>query len=269
MNRRGDISTGWSMAHKLNLWARTKEGNRAHDLLEALLKNATFENLWTNCKAVLRSPYQIDANLGATAGIAEMLLQSHEGYIDLLPALPDEWNTGCYKGLTARGNFEVSVDWEDKLLTRAEIISKQNNYCIVSYPNIERAVVKDTRGQKVDCQIKGKDKIAFKTSAAETYVITEIPGHQVVIPPSGLKAVYNKKSNSITLKWESDKNADSYMVYRTRGNRPDYEFIADVKDNVFEYFPDDISDIDYLILKVIKVDKNGNRSKGITTCVVK
>lgn len=269
LNRRGDISTGWSMAHKLNLWARTKEGNRAHDLLEALLKNATFENLWTNCKAVLRSPYQIDANLGATAGIAEMLLQSHEGYIDLLPALPDEWNTGCYKGLTARGNFEVSVDWEDKLLTRAEIISKQNNYCIVSYPNIERAVVKDTRGQKVDCQIKGKDKIAFKTSAAETYVITEIPGHQVVIPPSGLKAVYNKKSNSITLKWESDKNADSYMVYRTRGNRPDYEFIADVKDNVFEYFPDDISDIDYLILKVIKVDKNGNRSKGITTCVVK
>ena len=99
LNRRGDVSTGWSMAHKLNLWARTKEGDRAHDLLEALLKNATFENLWTNCRAVLHSPYQIDANLGGTAGIAEMLIQSHEGYIDLLPATPEAWATGFYLSL--------------------------------------------------------------------------------------------------------------------------------------------------------------------------
>ena len=160
LNRRGDISTGWSMAHKINLWARAKEGNRAHDLVTALLTTGIHENLWATCLAVLRSPFQIDANFGGTAGIAEMLLQSHEGYIHILPALPDIWKNGSYRGLTARGNFEVSANWREGQLAQAEILSKQNNTCILKYPNITYAILKDTTGKTIKYKSIGKDKIS-------------------------------------------------------------------------------------------------------------
>lgn len=269
LNSRGDISTGWSMAHKLNLWARTKEGDRAHDLLEALLKNATFENLWTNCTAVLRAPYQIDANLGATAGIAEMLLQSHEGYIDLLPALPKSWDTGFYKGLTTRGNFEISANWKEGQLVLAEILSKQNNRITVKYPNIEQAVVKDTKGNAVNFQTVGKNKIAFRTYEGETYTIARFPNRPTITPPERLEAIFTKV-DCISLKWQFNKEADSYKIYRTRGNNPDYELIASgIKTDIFDYISNDIRDLDYLIFKIVMVDKSGNCSKGTTTCAMK
>ncbi len=118
LDLRGDNFTGWSLAHKLNLWARLKDGNHAHQILQDLLKTSVLDNLWTNCIAVLRSPYQIEANLGSTAGIAEMLLQSHDGTIFPLPALPKAWKSGKYSGLVARGNFEVSVSWEEETIEK-------------------------------------------------------------------------------------------------------------------------------------------------------
>ena len=119
LNFRGDESTGWSTAHKLNVWARIKKGNRAYDLLKMLLSTCTLPNLWDT-----HPPFQIDGNLGATAGIAEMLLQSHEGYLHLLPAIPDQWSVGAFYGLTARGGFTVSAKWENKRLSTLHIISK-------------------------------------------------------------------------------------------------------------------------------------------------
>jgi len=119
LNLRGDESTGWSTAHKLNAWARTKNGNRAYDLLQMLLKKCTLPNLWD-----AHPPFQIDGNFGATAGMAEMLLQSHEGYLHVLPALPDAWDCGAFEGLTARGGFTVSAEWRFRRVTSLTVTAR-------------------------------------------------------------------------------------------------------------------------------------------------
>ena len=172
LNLRGDISTGWSMAHKLNLWARTKDGNRAYQLLQALLSNATLDNLWTTCKAVLRSPYQIDANFGGTAGIAEMLLQSHEGYIELLPALPDTWRKGHYEGLVARGNFVIGVLWDEGHIQRATVFSRKGQPCRLMYKGKGTITVKRSDGQRVRSHISN-GILSFPTEPETSYMIEE------------------------------------------------------------------------------------------------
>ena len=121
LTERGDVSTGWSTGHKMNAWARTKNGNRAHDLLVSLLKNRTLPNLWDT-----HPPFQIDGNFGATAGVAEMLIQSHEGYVHVLPALPDAWSCGSFDGLTARGGLTVSAEWRNKRVTSLRVTAKQD-----------------------------------------------------------------------------------------------------------------------------------------------
>ena len=171
LDLRGDNFTGWSLAHKLNLWARLKDGNRAHKILQDLLKTSVLDNLWTNCIAVLRSPYQIEANLGSTAGIAEMLLQSHDGTIFPLPALPKAWSSGNYSGLVARGNFEVSVSWEKEQLKRISIHSRKGNPCVISYPGFGKARVTDTKGNIIKYRVERADKICFKTRKGESYFI--------------------------------------------------------------------------------------------------
>ena len=113
---------GWSIAHKMNVLARAKAGNAAYEWFCGLLTNATFPNLWDSYGLGSGGKlFQIDGNLGATAGVAEMLLQSHEGYLHVLPALPDAWENGSFDGLTARGGFVVSAEWKQKRLTSVTV----------------------------------------------------------------------------------------------------------------------------------------------------
>jgi len=117
LNTRNDKSTGWSMAWKVNFWARLRDGNRAHNLLKWALnyvdvnnpsdggEGGVFSNLLDVHPAFV---FQIDGNFGTTAGMTEMSVQSQGDCIELLPALPNAWNTGAFKGIKARGNFEIN-----------------------------------------------------------------------------------------------------------------------------------------------------------------
>ncbi|MGZ3755543.1 MAG: glycoside hydrolase family 95 protein [Mucilaginibacter sp.] len=164
---RGDESTGWSLAWKVNLWARLLDGNHAYRLYRDLLRltgkssynysegGGLYNNMFD-----AHPPFQIDGNFGGTSGLAEMLLQSQDGNVHLLPAVPDAWATGEVRGLVARGGFVVNIKWENREINRATIFAKKGGVCRVlsamplSVKNLNIYAVKTVDGYETTIHTK-------------------------------------------------------------------------------------------------------------------
>ena len=221
---RGDDATGWGMGQRLNSWARVGDGNHAYDIIKAFFNKGAYPNLWD-----AHAPFQIDGNFGYTAGVAEMLMQSNMGYINMLPALPDVWSTGHVSGLVARGNFEISMDWSNTNLTEASVLSNNGGDCSIQYPNISKATVLDEDGNQVSFTKEANNKITFATEKDKTYTIESIP-EKPIKAPQNAQVYTNDKSTLVT--FDAINGINSYNVYRSNDDAS-YEKIATVDTNSY------------------------------------
>ena len=170
LRQRGDGGTGWSMAWKINFWARLLDGDHAHTMVTNIISNSTLPNLWDN-----HPPFQIDGNFGGTAGIAEMLMQSHAGAIDVLPSLPAAWASGSVDGLVARGGHEVGVSWENGAVAQVRLTAGRNGRIAVRSA--------DLAGPVRVYDVTAKTAVE-STSTANGLEIEGVTDHVYVITPS-------------------------------------------------------------------------------------
>ena len=162
---------GWPLAHNMNGRARLKEGDKAHAAYRKFLRERVAPNLWTK-----HPPFQIDSNLGVMAGVVEMLLQSHQGFIEILPALPTAWPTGSFSGLVARGNFVVSAEWSGGKVRRVTLTARSGGECRLAIPGVDGLELRDEAGRLVEATAFAEGRLGFATTTGQTYVLSANAG---------------------------------------------------------------------------------------------
>lgn len=190
LNERGLDATGWSKAHKLNLWARTGHSEEAFQIVQSAVgggNSGFLTNMFSSHGGganYKQTPiFQIDGNFGYTAGVNEMLLQSQLGYVQFLPTLPEQWNTGYVNGIVARGNFVVDMKWTDGVAESFKITSRNGGEFTGEYPNLSEYVVKDSAGNLVATTVPADDvnKLSFATTAGESYTISKAETYNITV----------------------------------------------------------------------------------------
>ncbi|MHA1452276.1 MAG: glycosyl hydrolase family 95 catalytic domain-containing protein, partial [Promethearchaeota archaeon] len=163
----GGGGTGWSCAWKINLFARFKDPKATYNAIATIIRSSTYPNLF-DC----HPPFQIDGNFGATAGIAECLLQSHEECIELLPAIPNEWKSGYIHGIKSRGNVTVDMDWSEGKLTQAKLHIPYDGEMIVRKNSRTQIECITSEDMEIPIIEFGKNKIRFQVKSSKTYILT-------------------------------------------------------------------------------------------------
>ena len=178
LNERGLDATGWSKAHKLNLWARTGSSDEAFQIVQSAVgggNSGFLTNLFSSHGGGNNYKdypiFQIDGNFGYTAGVNEMLIQSQLGYVQFLPALPEAWNTGFVKGMVARGDFEIDMDWADGEANTFTVTSRNGGEFSGEYKNIANATITDAKGNPVEFTKNSDDRVTFNTEKDGVYTI--------------------------------------------------------------------------------------------------
>jgi len=168
----GGGSTGWSRAWIVNCWARLEDGEAAHSSLLALLRNCTRPNLFDICGMKANSPFQIDGNLGGTAGIVEMLLQSHGGVVRLLPALPSAWPQGNFRGLRARGGLEVDCAWSNSRATIATLRANADGRITLAAPAGQHILRVTRLGKEIPLRSVNTQTVPIELRVGAQYRVT-------------------------------------------------------------------------------------------------
>lgn len=264
--RTNKTKIGWARAERIAMWARVHDGEEAYSFYESLLAENYLQNLFNDHRG---GPlFQADANYGATAGVVEMLLQSQDHVVAPLTAMPAAWPEGSYRGLLARGNFEVSAQWSGGHASQLEVVSKSGGVLDLRYPNVAQAVIKNPEGQVVDFVAKGTDQVRIETTNGQTYVVTNIPTCVPVIAPTNLKINEEAGTDQIQLSWSGSANATSYRLYRAVGNAPNYEQIAsDITATDFVYQSADLQQMDQMTIKVTAVSADGRENDEGATAI--
>jgi alpha-L-fucosidase 2 len=162
LEQRGDGGTGFSRGWKMALWARLYDGERAYHIFKGYLKDQAYPQLFAKCF----TPLQVDGTFGVTAGLTEMLVQSHEGVIDLLPALPSVWSQGEFNGVCTRGAFELNMKWKNSKISNVEILSKAGQLCRI---NPGGSVVIKSNGKAIGFKKYKDGSIEFPTKPGTKY----------------------------------------------------------------------------------------------------
>lgn len=221
---RGETFVGWGAMHRMMLWARAQNGAMCEHIMDKLICENVFPNLWTG-----HNPdecFQIDAVFGLNAGINEMLLQSHEGYLNVLPALPKRWKNGSINGIKARGDHTVGIFWKDGCLAKLTVIAGESGKLLIKYPTACGKSVKITSSDRsrVEKSIVAEDIIGFDAVAGNTYTLEGFEHFEVT--QSVRNFVADRYNDDAILSWEATEDA-CYNVYRAYESSPTYELIAE------------------------------------------